>query len=219
MFVTSEQIDQIATALADAQTRIGNALKDAKNPAFRSSYATLASVDDAVRPELSAVGIAIIQAPSFIPDISSVEVVTRLVHKSGQFFQSSCLVPVTKVDAQGTGSAITYARRYALSAMCGVAPADDDDANAAVGKGATSHAPQRSQPAPAPQQNRQPQANPVSDDKRAENAAKVEAIVREYGNDSDIAAWEVMDKQDKMNAYRRACLNAKKVDPGFVAPL
>lgn len=131
----SEQIEALATALAIAQGEMSKAKKDSTNPHFKSRYADLASVSDACLPALNKHGIAVAQFPrltSVGDEAWVVDVETMLLHESGQFLSDAVSVPVTKVDAQGVGSAITYARRYSLGAMCGVAP-EDDDANAAVG--------------------------------------------------------------------------------------
>jgi hypothetical protein len=120
----------IATALAAAQINMGKALKQASNPHFRSKYADLGSVMDACLPALNAHGIAVIQ-PTGEDEIGRF-VETRLIHgESGE--QLSCWVPliVSKNDMQGYGSAVTYARRYGLMAMAGIAP-EDDDGNAAA---------------------------------------------------------------------------------------
>ena len=117
------------SALAAAQAEMGPALKDATNPHFRSKYADLASVQAACLPALNAHGIAVMQPPVEIDGQRYVK--TVLAHESGE--REECLVPliVAKNDMQGYGSAVTYARRYGLMAMAGVAP-DDDDGNAAV---------------------------------------------------------------------------------------
>lgn len=131
----SEQINELAAALANAQAEMGGAKKDSTNPHFKSKYADLASVVDASLPALNKHGIAVVQFPRLAHAGGNewlVEVETQLIHSSGQFVADSLAVPVTKVDAQGVGSAITYARRYALGALASVAP-EDDDANAAVG--------------------------------------------------------------------------------------
>ena len=130
MIQTSEQIDQIAAALAKAQAKMENIGKDATNPHFRSKYATLAGVLDEVRPKLAAHGISIWQSPVIIGD-TNVGVVTRLLHESGQWLESTIHVATAKFDAQGVGSVITYLRRYSLMAVAGVGP-EDDDGNAAV---------------------------------------------------------------------------------------
>lgn len=125
----SESIKELASALAKAQGLIRAALKDATNPHFRNSYATLASVWEAVRDPLSRNGLAVVQLVS--SGESDVKVETMLMHQSGEFISETLSVPVTKADAQGFGSAITYGRRYTLQAITGVAP-DDDDGNAAA---------------------------------------------------------------------------------------
>ena len=130
MIQTSDQIDQIAAALAKAQAKMENVGKDATNPHFRSKYATLAGVLDEVRPKLAAHGISIWQSPVIVGD-TNVGVVTRLLHESGQWLESTIHVATAKFDAQGVGSVITYLRRYSLMAVAGVGP-EDDDGNAAV---------------------------------------------------------------------------------------
>src|SRR3972149_2332862 len=134
MMQTSEQVNELAAALAKAQGQIKGAVKDAENPHFRSKYADLASVWDACRSALSQHGLSVIQAPrGVVSEIGwCVEVETRLLHASGQWMGDTITVPVGKPDAQGLGSALTYARRYALASFVGIAP-EDDDGNAAVG--------------------------------------------------------------------------------------
>jgi CheY-like chemotaxis protein len=119
----------IAQALAAAQSQMGNALKDSKNPHFKSSYADLSSVRDACMPALNAHGIAVIQPIRNDPDLGRC-VTTIFLHPSGETLD--CPVPIItgKNDMQGLGSAITYARRYGLMSLAGIAP-DDDDGNAA----------------------------------------------------------------------------------------
>lgn len=126
------------SALAAAQAEMGPALKDATNPHFRSKYADLASVQAACLPALNAHGIAVMQPPVEIDGQRYVK--TVLAHESGE--REECLVPliVAKNDMQGYGSAVTYARRYGLMAMAGVAP-DDDDGNAAVAAAPRQEAP------------------------------------------------------------------------------
>ena len=137
----SENVNELAAALAKAQGEIANAAKDADNPFFRSKYADLASVWDAIRRPLSANGLAVLQ-PAAV-DGARVTVTTLLTHASGQWVESSLtMMAMQQVKGSGweeaknpqaIGSAITYARRYSLSAMVGVAP-EDDDGNAATGR-------------------------------------------------------------------------------------
>lgn len=125
---TSTNISAIAPALLKAQKAIKAALKDATNPHFKSKYADLSSVIDAVKEPLNANGITFLQG---VEDAEhGVAVETMLLHESGEWMSSTIKIPATKQDAQGYGSATTYARRYGLQAMCGV-PAEDDDGNAA----------------------------------------------------------------------------------------
>lgn len=126
---TSEQINEIAAALAKAQSKIKTAIKDSTNPHFRSKYADLASVREACADALSTNDIAVVQAHGF--DGAHVTLTTRLVHKSGQWLESVYLIKPTKEDPQGYASATTYARRISLSSMVGVVADEDDDGNAA----------------------------------------------------------------------------------------
>lgn len=125
-------IDQLATALAAAQAEMSNPRFDKVNPDFRSKYASLAAVRDAVIPVLSRHGIAVVQ--TLHQSDGGIGCTTLLLHKSGQQLQSTLAVPASKQDAQGLGSAATYARRYSLMAMVGVVGDEDDDGNAAVAK-------------------------------------------------------------------------------------
>tara|TARA_B110000503_G_scaffold112420_1_gene168481 strand:- start:6 stop:587 length:582 start_codon:yes stop_codon:yes gene_type:complete len=126
----SESVAGLAAALAKAQGQMKGAIKDSANPFFKSKYADLASVVEAIRAAFSANGLSYIQTvePS---EKDEVRVETTLLHSSGEWISCGVLsLPVSKVDAQGYGSALTYARRYSLSAAVGVAP-EDDDGNAA----------------------------------------------------------------------------------------
>lgn len=130
----SEQINEIAAAIAKAQGQIKGASKDASNPFFKSKYADLASVWDSCRSALSSNGLAVIQSPSAIG--TSVSVDTLLTHSSGQWIAGTVSVTAREDTPQAIGSAITYLRRYALQSFAGVAP-EDDDGNLASAKGST----------------------------------------------------------------------------------
>jgi hypothetical protein len=125
----SESIAAIAAALAKAQAQLKNPVFDSKNPHFKNSYASLASVRDTVTPVLAAHGIAVLQLLGKSDVGVSCE--TVLTHESGEWISSTIELPATKQDAQGYGSACTYARRYALMAIVNVVGDDDDDANEA----------------------------------------------------------------------------------------
>jgi len=119
----------IATALVKAQKAFGPALKSSTNPHFKSKYADLAACVEAVIDALNNNGIALIQQSHECADGIIIE--TLFVHESGETLSGGKLhVPATKQDAQGYGSAMTYARRYSLQAACGIAPEDDDGNNA-----------------------------------------------------------------------------------------
>jgi len=125
----SETIKEISVALHKAQAKIKAALKDATNPHFKSKYADLSSVVEAVKAPLLEAGIVFLQGVEDAENGVAVE--TMLLHTSGEWLSSTLKIPATKQDAQGYGSAITYGRRYGLQSMCGV-PAEDDDGNAAT---------------------------------------------------------------------------------------
>jgi hypothetical protein len=128
---SSASFGKLADALAKAQAEMRGATKDAVNPHFKNRYADLASVWDAWRVAGPKNGLAVMQIPVRCNE-KSVTIRTVLAHASGEWMASTLTMPVTKGDAQGVGSAMTYARRYALSAMVGIAP-EDDDGNAATG--------------------------------------------------------------------------------------
>ncbi len=120
---------KIASALVKAQKAFGPALKTSSNPHFRSRYADLSACVEAVIDALNDNGIAMMQRVT--PSDNGVIVETMLIHESGETISNGQLhVPASKHDAQGYGSALTYARRYSLMAACGIAP-EDDDGNAA----------------------------------------------------------------------------------------
>ena len=149
---TSEQINELAKALAAAQGEIQVAAFDKTNPHFGSDYATLASVWESCRKPLSKHGLAVIQ--SIGHSEVGVLVESMLVHISGQFVRSRLTLMPRDKSPQSVGSASTYARRYSLMALVGVAPGDesDDDGNAAQGT------PQPRPQAPAPVKPVQPVA-------------------------------------------------------------
>lgn len=132
----SDCIKELAAALAKAQGQMEGAKKSSANPYFKSRYADLAEVWEACRKPLSDNGLAIIQTTT--DGEGRIIIETTLAHSSGEWITSTLGMTPVKTDPQGIGSAITYARRYALSAMVGIAP-EDDDGEAAMGrkKGAT----------------------------------------------------------------------------------
>lgn len=140
MIETSPDITKLAEALSKAQAKLDGAKKDANNPHFRSRYATLEAVVDAIKP-IHDHGLSYAQFPGAVTE-GAIEITTVLMHSSGQWMRSTMHVPLGKRDAQGVGSAVSYGRRYALMSVFGV-PAEDDDGNAAS-------APQPARRAPPP---------------------------------------------------------------------
>ena len=185
----SESIDQLATALAAAQGEIANAKMDAVNPHFKSKYATLASIIDAGKAPMAKHGLAVSQIPSILGDGTQV-LTTLLMHKGGQWLESDYPIKPDKDTPQGVGSAITYARRYALAAMLGIAADEDDDGNeASQGNGRQQQPQQRRK---APPQQRQQQAPPAQQQAQGNDTTVPDAIIlteiRELEEDLDLNA-------------------------------
>lgn len=129
---TSDSVGALAVALAKAQAKMAGARKESNNPAFNSKYADLASVVEAIKGPLADNGLSYVQTPC-TNDKDEVGVETILLHSSGEWIKGDAyFMPVAKANAHGFGSILTYARRYSLSALVGIAP-EDDDANEGVG--------------------------------------------------------------------------------------
>lgn len=124
----SEQINELAAALAKAQGVMGNAVMNRINPHFKSKYADMGSVLDAIRPPLSANGLAIVQPMQIME--GGLVLRTILMHSSGQYIAGEYPLPAAS-SQQAMGSALTYARRYSIAALVCNASDEDDDANAA----------------------------------------------------------------------------------------
>lgn len=129
---TSEQINEIAKAMAVAQNEMKPAIKDSINPHFKSKYSNIESVWEAIRQPLTSNGLTIWQ--DVTTEERSVAITTRIVHISGQWVEFGPLsVPLAKMDAHGVGSAISYGKRYSLCAAVGVVSGEeDDDGNLAI---------------------------------------------------------------------------------------
>jgi len=123
-------IKNLAAALVKAQAEIDGAVRSSVNPHFKSKYADLGAVMDAIKPALAKHGLGFVQELS--ERDNGVYVETVIIHESGETYRTGKLpMPASKQDAHGYGSAISYAKRYSLMAAFGV-PAEDDDGNAAV---------------------------------------------------------------------------------------
>ena len=130
----SESISNLAKALCKAQNEMGGAVKDSKNPFFKSNYADLTSVIKAIKEPFYNNGLSYSQFPVTSEGGSGIGVVTVLMHSSGEWLESEFYLPMAKKDAQGGAQCVTYARRYALQSMAGI-PSADDDAEAAMMRG------------------------------------------------------------------------------------
>lgn len=120
-YYQSESIEKLAAALSKAQASIMKADKDSKNPFFKSSYADLESVWDAIREPFTSNGLSVAQFPQGAHGLVSI-----LMHTSGQWMRAESSMKPVKDDPQGRGSCLTYMRRYSLQSIAGVCPSDDD---------------------------------------------------------------------------------------------
>jgi len=140
----SETITKLASALVKAQSEMSNAVKDSKNPFFKSSYADLNSVREACIPALNKHGITVLQPTIYVDGKPFVQ--TLLLHESGEYLASVTEIICDKANnAQSHGSGVTYARRYGLQSMCNIG-SEDDDGNAASGNNHTQNEKAKEQP-------------------------------------------------------------------------
>lgn len=161
----SAEINELAAALSKAQGRFASVKTDSKakiptkaGGSYEYSYASLAATLDAIREPLAANGLAVTQCPEAKGD--SLFVVTELTHASGQWLRSEIVTPYPMGDVKALGSAITYLRRYTLTAILGLATEDDD------GDAASEHKAQYNRPSPAPKAEA-PKAEPTPAPKAA----------------------------------------------------
>jgi len=125
--MSSQEITELAEAMIQVQQTLSPALKDAENTFTNSRYATLHSVMNACRDALLEHGIWLTQYPVSV-EVNQLGLVTKIVHaETGQWQASLLTMPLPKNDPQGYGSAMTYARRYGLSALIGIVTENDDD--------------------------------------------------------------------------------------------
>lgn len=194
-FKRSSTFGALAGALAKAQGEIAGATKDKTNPHFKSSYADLASVRDACRDPLSKAGIAVLQP--VLSDGPRVTVTTLLAHASGEWISTDLTMAAGQNTPQAIGSCITYARRYALASMVGVAPEDDD------GNAASQQSPSRPQavPQPVPPEGFDEwlielEATAMEGTEALQSAwKKSQPFMRKYLTDTDNARWERLKKK------------------------
>lgn len=125
---TSQNTDCIYPAFIKAQREMGKLAKDSENPFFKSKYASLEAVLEVVKPVFLQNGIAICQGSG--TSGTGINVITRLIHESGQYIETDFPLPLSKQDAQAAGSASSYGRRYSLKGLASLAEEDDDGASA-----------------------------------------------------------------------------------------
>lgn len=195
---TTASHKSIAAALAAAQSEMGRAKKSAKNPHFKSKYADLDSVCDAAMPALNRHGIAVIQPLE--KDGDDWLVLTRFVHDaSGETMETPMPLLIGKRDMQGLGSAITYARRYGLMTLAGIAP-EDDDGNPAVNS-------VRNDPPPPPGPSREAVDTAANSLLGADSVEQLRAIWSELPRDVQ-AVQKVLQAKDSRKMQLDSAPNA-----------
>jgi hypothetical protein len=133
----SETIGAIAPALVKAQAEIKPIVKDSTNPAFRSKYTSLDAIMEVVRPVMAKHGLFVVQSVLDTIDgehSTSITVESRVIHSSGEWIAGVVQVPVMQQTSHGFGSALSYGRRYSLSALLSLASDEDDDGNGSIGQ-------------------------------------------------------------------------------------
>jgi hypothetical protein len=193
----SENINDLAAALAKAQGEVTGALKDSANPFFKSRYADLASCWDACRKPLSENGLAIIQSPEV--NDQGLTLTTLLTHSTGQWIKNVFRIMPKDDTPQGVGSALTYARRYALTALIGIAQVDDDG-NAASGRNGGAYS------EPHRPQGDIPKSVPEADVEAAAN--QMHAALHDGDLEERIRSLKVLDLHDALNKRQEVYIAA-----------
>lgn len=194
----SPSIGKLAEALAKAQGMMSTAKKDSDNPFFGSRYADLAACWEVCRDPLARNGLAIIQTTTPATD-GTVRVVSTLAHASGEWIRGELAVRPVKADPQGIGSALTYARRYGLCSLVGIVADEDDDGEAAQGRGAGQKPKQSpARQAQSPQGQTKPPAQTQGQPRQTGGAASesqtkaIFAIAKTKGLDAHHAASSIL---------------------------
>lgn len=181
---TSESLDKLAEALAAAQGEFEAVTMTGKNPHFKSKYATLGDIKKATKEALSKHGLAVVQSPS-AKDGRAV-LISRLIHKSGQWIEDELSLKPDRGDTpQAIGSAITYARRYAKSSLLDVEGQEDDDGEAAEGRGKEDKG----------ENNKKPFQPLLPPPQKTPQEIEHEALVKKYGIE-DMEKFGVFNSKD-----------------------
>ena len=208
---TSEQTDKIDAALAKAQAEMTNPVYDSTNPHFKSKYASLAGVRNAIIPVFAKHGVACVQ--ELVHHDNKIGCATRLSH-AGQWIEfEPFFVPAGKNDAQGFGSASTYARRYSLQAVAGVSGDEDDDANAVSAPGKSKTQKPITEPLSGPIAPTSGVMERVADDrvdviddyatrlqdacKRNDESSAAELVGEIQDADEKVAVWSLLDSAER----------------------
>ena len=206
---TSESIKNLSAALVAFHAKMGKVSKDSVNPYFNSKYASLSTILTAVTPALTEAGLTIVQMPA-----SANQLTTMLVHSSGEWISSTMDLMPIKADPQAQGSAITYARRYAVGAFLSLNIDEDDDANAAThGSAPAKIAPPQLQQASA----LQPQNRPQTADRDWFNATHRNGEINDLGRStaariaSGDYSWEALYSDYRVSNKDKAAMQ-KAVD-------
>lgn len=194
---TSKSVIEISKAMHKAQSEMGAAAKGASNPFFKSKYADLNSVIAVIKPVFASNDLCYMQAP--VMTDTGAGVTTRIMHVSGEWIESTLILPLSKMDAQACGSAVSYSRRYSLQSLCGI-PATDDDGEMAMLRGAE----------PTPDRKAE------HDAAVAANLGSVNAIIEGLANDDMSAAaeaWFELDEETQRALWlapsRGGCFSTK----------
>ncbi len=227
----SDGIAKIADALAKFQGEVSDPAKNSDNPFFKSKYVELDGLLQAIRPVLSKHGLSFVQSPG--GDGQAITITTLLMHTSGEWIEFEPLtLKAVKTDPQGAGSAITYGRRYSLSAILGIAWDADDDGNKASGKGQKNDAPKESSSEPSKKSDFQKAQQEVGKMRQEEKHSSNESInwksfwgsVKTFNLDEsavvEIAAdhfktnfnslTELIHTQQELNKFLSICAKHKK---------
>ena len=190
----SQEITELAKALIAVQKYVTPATKDANNPFTKSNYATLNSVMRTCREALLENGIWLCQHPAPVEVPGCIGLVTKLTHaESGQWQSSLAVVPLPKADPQGMGGAITYARRYALTAMLGMVTEDDDGEAAKIDQKST---PRSRKPATASQTQKVPQGEKTAFGHNQNRGANGNSAALDFLPELEGIAYQVVAAND-----------------------
>lgn len=206
MMRTSENLADLALALSKAQGQMESAKKDSTNPHFRSKYADLAAVVEAIKKPLASNGLSYVQGFGW-DDHGAVIVHTRLLHASGQWLETELRVRPVKDDPQGVGSAVSYGRRYALQSIVGLT-ADDDDGNASSTSPAATPRRAEASRTQATERSEAPAA-PVADAARSAAMKKLGMAFQTVAskNPKALGGLSANDKSDAARAARRSLVS------------